>query len=96
MGNYSDDMLNVTDVRLFVSEVPYVGYREWDNRYTTEIDYSGNSFDAQLGQPITITTQGTIPAGRTMFIRGAARINYATENIKRHNYNEAVRVDIPR
>jgi hypothetical protein len=31
-----------------------------------------------------------------MFIRGAARINYATENIKRHNYNEAVRVDIPR
>jgi len=99
MGDYSDaeldDMLNVTDVRLFVSQVPYVGYREWDNRYTTIIEYSGNAFNALLGQPLTITTQGTIPAGRTVFIRAAARINYATENIKRHNYNAAVRVDIP-
>ena len=94
-GGYSDDVLNVTDVRLFVSQLPYVGYREWDNRYTTQINYSGNSFDALLGQPITITTTGTIPAGRTVFIRGAARINYATENIKRHNYNVAMRVDLP-
>lgn len=95
MGNYSDDFLNVTDVRLFVSQVPYVGYREWDNRYTTIIEYPGNSFEAHLGEPVTITTQGTIPSGRTVFIRAAARINYATENIKRHNYNEALRVDIP-
>ena len=96
MGGYDDNFLNVTDVRLFVSEVPYVGYRDWDNRYTTEIDYSGNSFDALLGQPVIITTSGVIPAGRTVFIRAAARINYATENIRRHNYNVAVRVDIPR
>lgn len=95
MGNYSNDFLNVTDVRLFVSQVPYVGYREWDNRYTTINEYSGDSFNAQLGEPLTITTQGEIPAGRTVFIRAAARINYATENIKRHNYNEAIRVDIP-
>ncbi|MBW8327555.1 MAG: DUF3823 domain-containing protein [Prolixibacteraceae bacterium] len=95
MGGYNDNMLNVTDVRLFVSQLPYVGYREWDNRYTTEINYSGNSFDAQLGQPITITTKGVIPAGRTVFIRAAARINYATENIKRHNYNQFIRVDVP-
>jgi hypothetical protein len=96
MGGYSDDFLNVTDVRLFVSQLPYVGYRDWDNRYTTQVNYSGKSFDALLGQPITITTSGVIPAGRTMFIRAAARINYATENIKRHNYNAAVRVDIPK
>lgn len=96
MGGYNDNMLNVTDVRLFVSQVPYVGYREWDNRYTQEMNFSGNAFEAQLGQPITITTKGTIPAGRTVFIRAAARINYATENIKRHNYNQAIRVDIPR
>jgi len=95
MGNYSDDFLHVTDVRLFVSQVPYVGYREWDNRYSTIVEYAGDSFEAQLGQPITITTQGTIPSGRTVFIRAAARINYATENIRRHNYNEAIRVDIP-
>lgn len=94
-GNYNDDMVNITDLRLFVSQVPYVGYREWDNRYTTTMEFSGNSFNTQLGQPVTITTQGTILPGRTVFIRAAARINYATENIRRHNYNEAVRVDIP-
>lgn len=96
MGGYNDNFLNVTDVRLFVSQVPYVGYREWDNRYSTEIGYSGNAFDALLGQTITITTNGVIPAGSTVFIRAAARINYATENIRRHNYNAALRVDIPR
>ncbi|MFT4019244.1 MAG: DUF3823 domain-containing protein [Agriterribacter sp.] len=95
MGNYSDDFLNITDVRLFVSQVPYVGYREWDNRYTKTIEYAGDSFNALLGQPVTITTEGTIPSGRTVFIRAAARINYATEGIKRHNYNDAVRVDVP-
>jgi hypothetical protein len=95
MGGYNNNMLDVTDVRLFVSQVPFVGFRDWDNRYSTQLNYSGNSFDAVLGQPVTITTQGVIPAGRTVFIRAAARINYATENIKRHNYNEAVRVDIP-
>ena len=95
MGNYNDNFLNVTDIRLFVSQVPYVGYREWDNRYSVEIDYSSNSFETLLGKPITITTNGVIPAGRTVFIRAAARINYATEGIRRHNYNEAIRVDIP-
>lgn len=96
MGGYNDNMLNVTDVRLFVSQVPYVGYREWDNRYSTEIGYSGTAFNALLGQPITITTNGTIPTGRTVFIRAAARINYATENIRRHNYNAALRIDMPK
>lgn len=95
LGGYNDDFLNVTDVRLFVSQMPYVGYREYDERYTTQINYSGNSFDVQPGVPVTITTTGVIPAGRTVFIRAAARINYATENVKRHNYNEAKRIDIP-
>lgn len=95
MGGYNDNFLYVTDVRLFVSQLPYVGYREWDNRYTTQLNYSGNAFDAQLGVPITITTTGVIPSGRTVFIRAAARINYATETIKRHNYNLALKVVIP-
>ena len=96
MGGYSDGMQNVTDVRLFVSQVPFVGYREWDNRYSTEVGYAGNAFDALLGQTLTITTSGTIPAGKTVFIRAAARINYATENIRRHNYNAAIRIDLPK
>jgi hypothetical protein len=96
MGAYNDNFLNVTDLRLFVSQVPYVGYREWDNRYSTEIGYAGNAFDTLLTKTVTITTSGVIPPGRTVFIRAAARINYATENIRRHNYNAALRVDVPR
>ena len=95
MGGYSDDMLQVTDVRLFVSQVPYVGFREWDNRYSTMKEYSGADFETQLGKPVTLTTSGVIPSGRTVFIRAAARINYATEGIKRYNYNSSVRVDVP-
>jgi len=95
MGGYDDNMLNVTDVRLFVSQGAYVAFRDKDDRYTKNLDYSGNLFEPQLGVPFTITTSGVIPAGYTVFIRAAARINYATENIKRYNYNAAVRVDIP-
>lgn len=95
MGGYNDNMLNVTDVRLFVSQVAFVGLREWDSRYSKTVSYSGNSFEVVLGQPIKITTTGLIPAGRTVFIRAAARINYATENVKRYNYNEAKRVNLP-
>ncbi|GHS92088.1 hypothetical protein FACS1894174_00410 [Bacteroidia bacterium] len=96
MGGYNDNFLNVTDVRLFVSHVPHVGYREWDNRYSVEKTYSGDSFNALLGETITLTTNSVISPGYTMFIRAAARINYTTENIRRHNYNEAIRVDIPK
>lgn len=96
MGGYNDDFLNVTDVRLFVSQMPFVGYREWDNRYSQTINYNGNDFDDLLGQTITITTNGVIDPGKTVFIRAAARINYATQGIKRHNYNQEIRVDMPR
>jgi hypothetical protein len=95
MGGYSNDFLNVTDIRLFVSQGAFVGTAEYDSRYSIQKDYSGNSFETELGQTITITTQGEIPAGYTMFIRAAARINYNTEGIRRYNYCEEKRVDIP-
>lgn len=97
MGGWNDNFLNVTDVCLFISETPYVGYREGrvgNTPYTAEKKYDGNSFNSQFGQTITITSSGTILPGRTVFIRAGARINYATENIKRHNYNIAKRVDV--
>jgi len=96
MGSYNDNMLNVTDIRLFVSQVPYVGYREKDDRYSQEIAYNGNEFEAKLGQPVAIVSRGTIPAGYIVFIRAAARINYRTEGHARYNYNKAVRVNIPK
>lgn len=95
-GGYSDDQMNVTDIRLFVSQVPYVGFREKDDRYSQQIEYKGNDFETKLGQPVTITTNGTIPAGYIVFVRAAARVNYRTEGIARHNYNKAIRIDIPK
>jgi hypothetical protein len=97
MGGYNTNWLEVSDVRLFVGEVAYVGLSINDNRYSIiSMNYTGNAFESLLGQTITVTTQGSIPAGRTVFIRAAARIRYTTENVSRYNYNEAIRVDIPR
>lgn len=96
MGNYNNDFLNVTDIQFMVGETPYVGYRSsYNDGRRKEYLYSGNSFEALLGTPIAITHNGTIQSGRTVFIRAAARINYATEGIRRWNYNEAIRVDVP-
>lgn len=100
MGGYSDSFLNVTDIQLFVSNSSTVGYRARDTRWSNEITYSGSSFNALLGETITIESNpGTaIPSGRVVFIRAAARINYDTprgSGTRRWNYNEPVQVMIP-
>lgn len=98
MGGYSNSFLNVTDIQLFVSYSSTVGYRARDERWSSKIEYSGTAFNAQLGQPITIESTGTIPSGRVVFIRAAARINYDTpkgSGIRRWNYNEPLQVMIP-
>ena len=96
MGNYSDDFLNVTDVQFMVSETPYVGFRStwWDPR-RREYGFGGADFEPLLGTPFEVQNNGVIASGRTVFVRAAARINYATEGVRRWNYNEAVRVDVP-
>jgi len=99
MGAYNNNFLEVSDIRLFVNQVAYVGLSQYDSRYSlvsTAYDYAGNSFEPLLGQTITLKTIGKIPPGRTLFIRAAARIRYTTEAVSRYNYNEAKRVDIPR
>lgn len=98
MGGYSDSFLNVTDIQLFVSYSSSVGYRARDTRWSSEIKYSGSAFNALLGETITIESNGTIPAGKVVFVRAAARINYDTprgSGIKRWNYNEPMQVLIP-
>ena len=99
MGNYSEDFLNVTDIQFLVSESPYVGYRtsHGDGR-RAQYNYAGNSFEPLLGTPIEVASKvstGANISGRTVFVRAAARINYATEGVKRWNYNEAIRIDVP-
>lgn len=98
MGNYSSSFLNVTDVQLFVSYSSTVGYRARDERWSSKIDYTGSAFNSLLGQVITIKSIGTIPSGRTVYVRAASRINYDTpvgSGTRRWNYNEAKEVVIP-
>ncbi len=97
-GTYSDANANVTDIQLFVSYSSDVGYRARDTRWSSEVKYSGRSFDDFLGQPISIKTNGTIPSGRKVFIRAAARINYDTpvgSGTRRWNYSEPIEIDVP-
>ncbi len=95
---YADANANVTDIQLFVSQSSSVGYRARDTRWSSELKYSGRSFEDRLGNPVTIKSNGTIPSGRKVFIRAAARINYDTpvgSGTRRWNYSEPIEVDIP-
>ncbi len=95
MGGYSSSFQNVTDIQLFVSYSSSVGYRARDERWTSAIDYTGSSFNSLLGQTVTIESKGTIPPGRIVFIRAAARINYDTpagSGTRRYNYTDAKEV----
>jgi hypothetical protein len=95
MGNWENSFLNVTDIQLFVSGSSSVGYRARDERWTNEVKYTGTAFNTLFGQTITIQSIGTIPSGRTVFIRAAARINYATETHKRYNYTDPLEIIVP-
>jgi hypothetical protein len=98
MGAYSNSFLNVTDIQLFVSYSSEVGYRARDERWSSQIEYTGSSFNSLLGETVTIESIGTIPAGKVVFVRAAARINYETpkaSGIRRWNYNAPVQLLIP-
>ncbi|HEY4786307.1 MAG TPA: DUF3823 domain-containing protein [Bacteroidales bacterium] len=98
MGNYSSSFLNVTDIQLFVSYSSSVGYRARDDTWSNKIEYTGADFNSLLGQTVTIKSIGTIPSGRKVFVRAAARINYDTpvgSGTRRWNYNQAMEVMIP-
>lgn len=100
MGSYKDEFTDITDIQLFVSYSPKVGYRARDEVWSNELRYEGASFDdsADNGDIVTITSRGTIPSGRKVYIRAAARINYDTpvgSGTRRYNYSEPFEVWIP-
>lgn len=95
---WKDAYANVTDVQLFVSRSSSVGYRARDTRWSSELKYTGAAFETELGKPVRIRSNGTIPSGQKVFIRAAARINYDTpagSGTRRWNYSEPIEVDIP-
>ncbi len=94
-ADYSDNLLNLTDIQLFVSYSSSVGYRARDERWSSSINYQGNAFEGNFGKEITITSNGDIPSGRRVYIRAAARINYSTAEVYRYNYSEPMEILIP-
>jgi hypothetical protein len=100
MGGYDANFQNVTDVQLFVSYSSSVGYRARDQRWSGKLEYAGNTFNALLGEVVTIESNAAtpIPSGKVVFVRAAARINYDTpkgSGTKRYNYNEAKQLLVP-
>lgn len=98
MGNWKDEYLNVTDIQLFVSYSSTMGYRARDERWSSSINYDGKSFEELLDKEVTIQSNGSVPSGRKVFIRAAARINYDTpvgSGVRRWNYSEPMEVLIP-
>ncbi len=98
MGNWDENFLNMTDIQFFVSYSNSVGYRARDDRWSSSISYTGNSFNELFGTPVTITSNGVIPSGRKVWVRAAARINYDTpvgSGTRRWNYSEPIEVMIP-
>lgn len=94
-GTWKAEYANITDVQLYVGYNPSVGFRSHDDTWSSYINYSGSSFEENVGKTIEIRTNGVIPSGRKMYVRAAARINYETANVRRYNYTEPVEVLIP-
>ncbi|RYU91382.1 DUF3823 domain-containing protein [Mucilaginibacter terrigena] len=88
--NFQQD---ITDVRLFVNSNKFIGNNNFDDRYSTQINYSGSDGNVQVGQLITITTKGgPLPASREYFLRVGARTNYG---LKYYNYTDVKTVTVP-
>jgi len=86
---------NVIDVYLFInSSSLYVGNNNNDNRYSAHL--TGTDAQNCIGKTITLTTTGSLPGGRTYYIRAGARIDCNIEGSKRYNYNEPKAVVIPK
>jgi hypothetical protein len=88
-----DRIFDVTDVWLFVSTTEYVGNGSFDSKTSTQINYSGTSGDAILGQTISITTKAPLEGDRPYYIRVGAR---TADNVnRRYNYNAPKQISIP-
>jgi len=92
-----DFQKDVSDIFFFVNTVPYVGSSSGNNdyfdpRYSHTVSYSGSDGNAQLGQTITLTTEGKLPPKRSYWLRVGARTTYG---LKQYNYNDIKKVTLP-
>jgi hypothetical protein len=83
---------DVSDVFFFINSVPYVGNNNYDNRYSTQMTYSGGAGNAILDSTLTIKTTGKLPTKRSFWLRVGARTGYG---LKQYNYTDIKTVAIP-
>ncbi|GHS91465.1 hypothetical protein FACS1894203_2270 [Bacteroidia bacterium] len=86
---------NLTDIYLYVNEIPYVGNMSYDSKYTPSQTFSGATGNVALGQELSMTTKGALIANRTYYIRVGARIDQTIEGVKRFNYSTVKEVKVP-
>lgn len=90
---HPDYQQNVSDIVLFInSSSYYVGDNNYDNRYITRLE--GAAAHSQLGNVVTLTTNGSFSMNRDYYVRVGARIDYNVEGSRRYNYNEPKMVKV--
>jgi len=87
--NFQND---ISDLFLYLNTTPYTGNNDYDNRYSKQLTYSGSDGNNFLGQTITLTTAGKLPAKRSYWLRVGARTTYG---LKQYNYTDIKKVVIP-
>ena len=83
---------DVSDVFFYLNSVPFVGNNNYDNRYSKQLTYSGTTGNAILGQTLTLTTTGKLPAKRSFWLRVGARTTYG---LKQYNYTDIKTIVVP-
>jgi len=83
---------DVSDLFLYLNTVTNVGNNNYDNRYSKQVSYSGSAGNALIGQTITLTTSGKLPAKRSYWLRIGARTTYG---LKQYNYTDIKKVTLP-
>ncbi|MCH4182287.1 MAG: DUF3823 domain-containing protein [Prevotella sp.] len=82
-----------TDVFLFInSSSPYVSSNNYDSRISVSL--SGSAAKTAPGSVVTLTSN-KVTSGMTYYVRVGARIDYATNGVKRYNYNEPKSIVVP-
>ena len=87
-----DFQSNISDVFFFVNTNPYVGNNNYDNRYSTQVTYSGTEGNDDVDQTVTITSREKLPTGRTYYLRIGARVDFG---LKYYNYSDIKTIQIP-
>lgn len=88
----TDYQLDVDRIALFISSTKYVGNNDYLTKYSRVNSFEGEEAEALLGTELELEARFEVPAGRTWFVRAAARTNYTVAGTSRYNYSTVMEV----